>query len=285
MRLPVCGHRSGGLQTASVAKGQCNSPPRKAPRRFRRNPGRSRVPPSPRRAFGLAHAPRPARPPTSTSTNSCRCCPGRQHRRRRQHHVPRRPAPPRRRRRPSAIRYCDSRVSGGICGLAEGYCIRSAANRRRRAPKPALDVLTGPGGNLHTVPSARAFTKKVHNGIEYAICSAYAEGFNILAASRSATNSSISPPSATCGTTASVGSAPALSWPSAPSPRTRACNPWKPTGRYPAEGPLDGRRRRGNGRDRPGLTLSAVRALPLAPGQRLPDRVLAALRNQFGDTP
>ncbi len=84
------------------------------------------------------------------------------------------------------IRYCDAGVSGGIWGLAEGYCIMVGGEPEVVAPlKEALDVLTGPGGNLHTGPVGSGhFTKMVHNGIEYGMMQAYAEGFEILAASQ-----------------------------------------------------------------------------------------------------
>ena len=50
---------------------------------------------------------------------------------------------------------------------------------------PVLDVLTGPGGNLHTGPVGSGhYVKMVHNGIEYGMMQAYAEGFEILATSQ-----------------------------------------------------------------------------------------------------
>ena len=49
---------------------------------------------------------------------------------------------------------------------------------------PALDVLTGPGGHLHTGPVGSGhFVKMIHNGIEYGLMQAYAEGFELLSAS------------------------------------------------------------------------------------------------------
>lgn len=83
------------------------------------------------------------------------------------------------------IGYCDAGVSGGIWGLAEGYCIMvGGAPEHVARLQPVLDVLTGPGGNLHVGPvGAGHFVKMVHNGIEYAMMQAYAEGFDILAAS------------------------------------------------------------------------------------------------------
>jgi len=84
------------------------------------------------------------------------------------------------------IRYCDAGVSGGIWGLAEGYCIMIGGERDVVEPlAPVLDVLTGPGGNLHTGPVGSGhYVKMVHNGIEYGMMQAYAEGFEILATSQ-----------------------------------------------------------------------------------------------------
>ncbi|MFP5260128.1 MAG: phosphogluconate dehydrogenase (NAD(+)-dependent, decarboxylating) [Acidobacteriota bacterium] len=84
------------------------------------------------------------------------------------------------------LRYCDAGVSGGIWGLAEGYCIMYGAEPDMAAVlKPAMEVLTGPGGNLHTGPVGSGhYVKMVHNGIEYGMMQAYAEGFEIMAASQ-----------------------------------------------------------------------------------------------------
>jgi len=84
------------------------------------------------------------------------------------------------------VRYCDAGTSGGIWGLAEGYCIMVGGEPEAVAVlKPALDVLTGPGGNLHTGPVGSGhYVKMVHNGIEYGMMQAYAEGFELLSASQ-----------------------------------------------------------------------------------------------------
>jgi len=84
------------------------------------------------------------------------------------------------------IGYCDAGVSGGIWGLAEGYCIMvGGAPEHVAALTPALDVLTGPGGHLHTGPVGSGhYVKMVHNGIEYGLMQAYAEGFELLESSR-----------------------------------------------------------------------------------------------------
>jgi 6-phosphogluconate dehydrogenase len=93
------------------------------------------------------------------------------------------------------IHYVDVGVSGGIWGLENGYCqmIGGDAETVARleplfaalAPKAAGDGASGvtPAkiGYLHCGPSgAGHFVKMVHNGIEYGIMAAYAEGFNIL---------------------------------------------------------------------------------------------------------
>jgi len=83
-----------------------------------------------------------------------------------------------------AIHYVDSGTSGGVWGLAEGYSLmiggdEAAVERLRpifETLAPAKDRgwgRVGPVGSGH-------FTKMVHNGIEYGLMQAYAEGFSIL---------------------------------------------------------------------------------------------------------
>lgn len=82
------------------------------------------------------------------------------------------------------IHYVDSGTSGGIWGLAEGYSLMiggdAAVVERLR---PIFETLV-PGANRgwgHVGPSgAGHFTKMIHNGIEYGLMQAYAEGFSIL---------------------------------------------------------------------------------------------------------
>jgi len=82
------------------------------------------------------------------------------------------------------ILFVDAGVSGGIWGLENGYCMmlggEPAAVQRLG---PALDTLAPPGGWLHVGgPGAGHFAKMVHNGIEYGMMQAYAEGFELLRA-------------------------------------------------------------------------------------------------------
>ena len=94
------------------------------------------------------------------------------------------------RRSEKAIRYgvdfLDAGTSGGIWGLQEGYALMVGGNKaayERLEPifqslAPAADRgvgRVGPSGAGH-------FTKMIHNGIEYGMMQAYAEGFEILAA-------------------------------------------------------------------------------------------------------
>jgi 6-phosphogluconate dehydrogenase len=78
--------------------------------------------------------------------------------------------------------FLDAGVSGGIWGLAEGYCIMAGGEERAfQAVEPALATLAPEGGYAHVGPSgAGHFVKMVHNGIEYGLMEAYAEGFELL---------------------------------------------------------------------------------------------------------
>ncbi len=98
------------------------------------------------------------------------------------------------------IHYVDCGTSGGVWGLARGYCLMiggeaavvkhldpilvALAPGAERAPRiPGRDKVGGTAehGYLHCGPNgAGHFVKMVHNGIEYGLMAAYAEGFNIL---------------------------------------------------------------------------------------------------------
>jgi 6-phosphogluconate dehydrogenase len=84
------------------------------------------------------------------------------------------------------ILFCDAGVSGGIWGLAEGYCLMVGGNDEAiERLEPALIALAQEGGYTHVGPSgAGHFVKMVHNGIEYGLLQAYGEGFQLLHASR-----------------------------------------------------------------------------------------------------
>jgi 6-phosphogluconate dehydrogenase len=86
------------------------------------------------------------------------------------------------------IGYIDAGVSGGIWGLTEGYGLMvGGSDADIVRAMPIFDALRPPGpvedGFVHAGPvGAGHFTKMVHNGIEYALMTAYAEGYEILAA-------------------------------------------------------------------------------------------------------
>jgi 6-phosphogluconate dehydrogenase len=81
--------------------------------------------------------------------------------------------------------FVDAGVSGGVWGLENGYCLMvGGAAEAVRLVEPALRSLAPEGGYAHVGPSgAGHFVKMVHNGIEYGLMQAYAEGFDIMRAS------------------------------------------------------------------------------------------------------
>ena len=80
--------------------------------------------------------------------------------------------------------YADAGTSGGIWGLKNGYCMMVGGPDEAIARlKPALDTLAPPDGWLHCGAAGSGhFAKMIHNGIEYGMMQAYAEGFEILQA-------------------------------------------------------------------------------------------------------
>jgi 6-phosphogluconate dehydrogenase len=85
---------------------------------------------------------------------------------------------------PKGIGFVDAGTSGGVWGLAEGYCLMVGGTKESVAVvEPALRSLAPEGGYAHVGPvGAGHFVKMVHNGIEYGLMQAYAEGFEIMGA-------------------------------------------------------------------------------------------------------
>jgi len=81
--------------------------------------------------------------------------------------------------------FLDTGVSGGVWGLKEGYCIMVGGEAEAFGQaEPIFKTLAPKDGYAHVGPSgAGHFVKMVHNGIEYGLMQAYAEGFEILQAS------------------------------------------------------------------------------------------------------
>ncbi|MDO9379832.1 MAG: decarboxylating 6-phosphogluconate dehydrogenase [Nocardioidaceae bacterium] len=82
------------------------------------------------------------------------------------------------------IGFVDCGVSGGVWGLKNGYALMAGGSTEDIAKvQPAFDSLRPPGdsGFVHAGRvGAGHFSKMVHNGIEYAMMQAYAEGFELL---------------------------------------------------------------------------------------------------------
>ncbi|MBX6748856.1 MAG: decarboxylating 6-phosphogluconate dehydrogenase [Micromonosporaceae bacterium] len=90
------------------------------------------------------------------------------------------------------IGYLDVGVSGGIWGREEGYALMVGGEAAHVArAQPIFDALKPAGeyGFVHAGPvGAGHYAKMVHNGIEYALMQAYAEGYELLRASEYVTN-------------------------------------------------------------------------------------------------
>ena len=87
--------------------------------------------------------------------------------------------------RERGIGFIDAGTSGGIWGLAEGYCIMAGGDAKHVAiAQPIFDALVQAGGFAHVGPvGAGHFTKMVHNGVEYGMMQAFGEGYELLRAS------------------------------------------------------------------------------------------------------
>jgi 6-phosphogluconate dehydrogenase len=83
------------------------------------------------------------------------------------------------------IGYVDAGVSGGVWGLEVGYCMMVGGEPDQVKPlEPIFRSLAPENGYLHVGgPGAGHYVKMVHNGIEYGLMEAYAEGFEIMHAS------------------------------------------------------------------------------------------------------
>ena len=82
----------------------------------------------------------------------------------------------------SGVHFMDVGTSGGVWGLEIGYCMMvGGEDEAVGLLSPILDVLAPPEGWGHMGgPGAGHFVKMVHNGIEYGLMQAYAEGFELM---------------------------------------------------------------------------------------------------------
>ena len=90
--------------------------------------------------------------------------------------------------RPKGIHYVDVGVSGGVWGISVGYCMMVGGDDEGvERLSPILDVLAppttdehGPGWGHFGPTGAGHYVKMVHNGVEYGMMQAYAEGFALF---------------------------------------------------------------------------------------------------------
>ena len=84
--------------------------------------------------------------------------------------------------RERGIRFLDAGTSGGVWGLQVGYCLMVGGDASAyEHVEPALKTLAPENGYAYLGDAgAGHFTKMIHNGIEYGMMQAYAEGFEIL---------------------------------------------------------------------------------------------------------
>ena len=84
------------------------------------------------------------------------------------------------------VNFVDVGVSGGVWGFEIGFCLMAGGDDEPISHlAPALETLAPPDGWAHVGPSgAGHFVKMVHNGIEYGLMQAYAEGFEVMRASK-----------------------------------------------------------------------------------------------------
>ena len=94
--------------------------------------------------------------------------------------------------REKGIGFIDCGVSGGVWGLENGYALMAGGEAANiKVAQPIFDALRPEGefGWVHAGgPGAGHFSKMVHNGIEYAVMQAYAEGWELLQATQTVDN-------------------------------------------------------------------------------------------------
>ena len=80
------------------------------------------------------------------------------------------------------IFFLDCGTSGGVAGREHGFCLMVGGDTKTYSKVHSLlAAIAAPGGLAHVGPSgAGHYVKMVHNGIEYGILQAYAEGFHVL---------------------------------------------------------------------------------------------------------
>jgi 6-phosphogluconate dehydrogenase len=179
------------------------------------------------------------------------------------------------------ISFVDCGTSGGIWGLAEGYCLMIGADEEVFAKlEPIFETLAPADGYARVgPPGAGHFVKMIHNGVEYGLMQAYAEGFEIMESSEFDLN---------LGQVAEVwrhGSV-VRSWLLDLAARALTADPELSTvapyvedsgeGRWTVETAID------NSVPAPAITLALFKRFSSRQDDSFGDKLLAALRHEFG---
>ena len=87
--------------------------------------------------------------------------------------------------RKQKVSFVDVGVSGGVWGFEVGFCLMAGGDKAPvKRLKPIFEALAPPDGWAHVGgPGSGHFVKMVHNGIEYGMMQAYAEGFELMSQS------------------------------------------------------------------------------------------------------
>jgi len=181
------------------------------------------------------------------------------------------------------LRFVDAGTSGGVWGLQVGYCLMAGGSDEAIAHvAPALITLAPEDGFKHCGPAGSGhFVKMVHNGIEYGMMQAYAEGFDIMKSAKLFPNLDLPGIAELWGHGSVVRSwllelaADALK----KDPGLDALEPYvedSGEGRWTVLAAMDG------DVPAPVITLSLFERFRSRQSNSFTDRMLAALRNEFG---
>jgi 6-phosphogluconate dehydrogenase len=179
------------------------------------------------------------------------------------------------------LQYIDAGTSGGIWGLQIGYCMMVGGDPEPvKMLEPVFRDLAPEDGYLHAGPSgAGHYVKMIHNGIEYGMLQAYAEGFAIL-------HQAPFPLDLKAISTLWNHGSVVRSWLLELAERAFADDPNMETIRGYVEDSGEGRWTVQEAIDRnvpaPVITLSLLQRLRSREDEDFGDKVIAALRRQFG---
>jgi 6-phosphogluconate dehydrogenase len=181
------------------------------------------------------------------------------------------------------VGYLDVGTSGGVWGLESGYCLMAGGERWSfELAEPLMATLAPEGGYMHCGPTGSGhFLKMVHNAVEYGMMQAYAEGFELIRASEFADSVDFSALSGLWNRGSVI-----RSWllelaerAFARDPRLEAIKGYvedSGEGRWSVQQAVD------SAVSAPVITLSLMQRFRSRQEDTFADRVLAALRHEFG---